>query len=99
MANLRETAKAYEPQQTLNIADLDRVPIDDVEVKDAEGTDAEGKTFKYKFFTYEGKDYRVPNSVIEEIQTILKLRPEVKHIKVNKSGSGLATRYKVDVLD
>ncbi len=46
----------------------------------------------------EGKEYRVPNSVLEEIQKIISLKPEVKYIKVEKSGSGLATRYKVKAL-
>lgn len=99
MATLRETAQNYEPPQTLNIADLASVSIDDLEVKEAEGTNAEGETFKYKYVTLDSKDYRVPNSVIEEIQTIIKLKPEVKNVKVNKSGSGLGTRYKVEALD
>ena len=33
MATLREAAQAYEPPQTLNIADLDKIPID-MELKD-----------------------------------------------------------------
>ena len=99
MATLRETATAYEAPQTFNIADLEKVPIDDLNVSEAEGTNADGEVFKYKFVTLDGKDYRVPNSVIEEIQTIIKLKPTVKNVKVNKSGSGLGTRYKVEALD
>jgi len=99
MATLRETATAYEAPQTLNIADLEKVPIDDLNVSEAEGINADGEVFKYKFVTLDGKDYRVPNSVIEEIQTIIKLKPTVKNVKVKKSGSGLGTRYKVEALD
>ena len=94
MVTLREEALAFEPKQTLNIADLDKVPIS-IQVFHGEGNDAEGKPFTYKYAELNGKQYRIPNSVIEEIQTILKLKPSVEFVKVTKSGSGLATRYKV----
>ena len=99
MATLREEALAYEPTQTLNIADLDRVPVDNLEVKEREAQNQAGETFKYKYVEFGGKEYRVPNSVLEEIQTILKLKPEVKNVKVSKTGSGLGTKYKVSALD
>ena len=98
MATLRDTALAYEPKQTLNIADLDKVPVT-IEVHDGSGNDADGKPFTYKYVELNGKQYRIPNSVIEEIQTILKLKPSVSYVKVTKSGSGLATRYKVSPVD
>jgi len=99
MATLRETAQAYEPPQTLNIADLEKVPIDELSIEEAEASNAEGEKFKYKFVKFNDKDYRVPNTVLEEIQTIIKLKPAVKNVKVNKTGSGLGTRYKVEALD
>lgn len=99
MATLREEALAYETPQTLNIADLTAVPIDDLEVDEAEKMNSEGEPFKYKFTVIDGKEYRIPNSVLEEIQTIIKLKPEVKNVKVNKTGTGLATRYRVEVLN
>jgi hypothetical protein len=85
MASLKDTALAYEPPQTLNIADLEKVPIDIEE-------------FSYKYAKLNNKEYRIPNSVLEEIQTILKLKPTVAFVKVTKTGSGLATRYKVNPL-
>jgi hypothetical protein len=98
MGTLKEEAQAYEPKQTLNIADLDVVPLD-LKLENGEGTDDEGKTFKYKYTELNGKQYRVPSSVIGEIKKILKLKPEVQKIKVSKHGSGLSTRYEVEVLD
>ena len=99
MATLKGEAQAYEPQQTLNIADLPEVNINEVEILQGEGIDKEGKTFEYKYFKKDGKEYRVPNTVLEEIQKILKLKPTVTKVKVNKTGTGLATRYTVDALD
>ena len=95
MATLKQSAAAFEPQLTLNVADLDKVPID-VELFEKESKDSEGKPFKYKYINLNGKEYRVPNSVLEELQTILKLKPSVQFVRVKKSGSGLNTRYKVE---
>jgi hypothetical protein len=97
MATLKEEALAFSPKQTLNIADLDKVPVS-IQVYNGEGTDAEGKPFTYKYAELNGKQYRIPPSVLEEIQTILKLKNSVEFVKVIKSGSGLATRYKVNPL-
>lgn len=99
MVTLREEAQAYEPKKTLNIADLDRIDLDSFQIEDREGTDTEGKSFNYKVLVANQQEYRVPNPVLEEIKKILKLKPEVKAVKVNKSGSGLATKYEVDALD
>ncbi len=98
MATLKETALAYEAKQTLNIAELDEVSID-LEILDGTGENEEGKEFKYQYAVLNEKEYRVPSSVMEGIQTILKLKPTVTKVKVNKSGSGMATRYKVEALD
>ena len=98
MATFKETAKAYEPKQTLNIADLDRVDLS-FPIEERTGTDQEGKEFEYKVMIANGQEYRVPNTVLEEVKKILELKEEVKFVKVNKSGSGLATRYAVKVLD
>lgn len=98
MGTLREESLAYSAPMTLNIADLTSVPIDDLQVLEAEKNDSDGKPFKYKYTLIDEKEYRIPATVLEEIQTIVKLKPEVKVVKVNKTGSGLATRYKVEVI-
>jgi hypothetical protein len=95
MGTLKQEATDYEPPLTLNIADLDKVPVD-IMLQETEKNDAEGKPFKYKYAVLNGREYRVPNSVLEELQTILKLKPTVQFIRVKKSGSGLGTRYKVE---
>lgn len=99
MGTLFEEAKAFEPQQTMNIADLDSVPVRDVQLFTKEGKNAEGEAYSFRYLEFNGKPYRVPTSVVEELQTIIKLKPDVKNIRVKKSGSGLATRYKVEVIN
>ena len=97
MTSLKETAQAYEPKTTMNIADLDKVDIS-LDVEDRTGTDAEGKDFAYKVLVVDGKEYRTPNTVLEEIKKIVSLKPDVKFVKVLKQGAGLNTRYSVNVI-
>lgn len=103
MSNLKETAQAYEPKKTLNIADLDRVdltwPVESrtgMAVKqDEDGKDYE-ESYSYKVMVVNEIEYRVPNSVLEEIQKMVKLVPELQFVKVEKTGSGFGTKYAVE---
>ena len=94
MATLKESAQAYEPPQTLNIADLDKIPID-LELKDGSGKDKEGQEFKYKYAEVEGKQYRVAGSILGGIKAILEKVPDLKFVQVIKQGQGMNTRYQV----
>jgi len=102
MTNLKETATAYEPKKTLNIADLDRVDLSwPVEKRagttmktDEEGKDYE-ESYQYQVMVINELEYRVPNSVLEEIQKMVKLVPELKFVRVEKTGSGYGTKYTV----
>ena len=95
MESLKDAAKSYVTKQTLNVADLDRVDLS-WPIEDRSGMDLEGREFKYKVVVFNDLEYRIPNTVIEEIQKIIKLKPETKAVKVSKSGAGLNTRYSVE---
>ena len=95
MESLKDHATTYVPKQTLNAADLDRLDLS-WPIEDRSGTDSEDKEFRYKVVIFNDKEYRVANTVIEEIQKILKLKPETKAVKVSKTGIGLNTRYSVE---
>ena len=94
MATLKETAQAYEPPQTLNIAELDKISVS-IELFDGEGTDKDGEVFKYKFAKIDGKEYRVPGSVLGQIKVILQKMPHITFVTVVKQGTGMNTRYQV----
>ena len=94
MATIKEAAQAYEPPQTLNIADLDKIPID-LELKDGSGKDKEGQEFKYKYAEIEGKQYRVAGSILGGIKAILEKVPTLQFVQVIKQGQGMNTRYQV----
>ena len=94
MVKLNEEAKNYEAPTMKNITDLKEVPTD-LEVTEEvfkEGTEDE---FKVKVIRVEGEAYRVPVSVLKSLKAILEVKPDLKKIKVIKSGTGMNTEYTV----
>jgi len=98
MATLREEAKAFEPQTTKNVADLPKLNLD-LDIQDRKGTDKDGKEFAYKVIVEGGIEYRIPNSVINSIKTILEAKPTQQFVRVVKKGTGMNTEYTVIQMD
>jgi len=98
MAKISEEARAYTPQQTKNIADLDVVNVDS-EIIEKDYQDSDNNPFTLKVITIDGEDYRVPVSVLKSLKAILEDKPTIKHFKVKKSGEGLKTEYVVIPLE
>ena len=94
MANLKETAQAYESKATKNIADLPKVSTA-LSVEDRKGTNEDGKEFSYKVVMIDQEEYRVPASVLKSLKAILEENPNLKDFKVKKSGTGMSTEYTV----
>lgn len=94
MTTLKEEALAYQPKETLNIADLDKFSVN-IELFDGEGTDKEGQTFVYKYAEINGKQYRVAGSIIGGIKALLGKMPNLEYVSVIKQGSGMNTKYQV----
>ena len=98
MATLKEDALAYEPKQTKNIAELDKVSIDiATEDDEFEYADDDGnvKVVKQKIALIDGVKYRVPNSVLNQLKVLLEDNPDMKNFKVKRTGQGLKTDYTV----
>ncbi len=98
MGNLKKTAKAYEPKKTLVISDLETVSLS-VEITTESGIGTDSKSFEYYVLNQDGEDYRVPNSVMEQIQTLLEEKPDTKTIKVIKKGEGMSSKYTVVLVE
>lgn len=94
MANLKQTAMDYVPQTTLNIADLEVVSID-IDVKTKNGTKQDGEEYEYDYIEVDGKQYRVPKTVLTELKKHLEKNPNMAKFSVEKTGTGLNTRYTV----
>ena len=98
MTTLKEKAKAYEPPQTKNIADLATVRTDaPIETKGF--TREDGTEFRVEIIHVNGEDYRVPTSVLKNLKAMLEEKPELKTFKVKRSGEGLKTTYTVIPLE
>ena len=95
MATIKEKALGFIPKQTKNIADLPEVSTGLTIYDDGAGVDDEGKEFSYSYINVNNENYRVPNSVIGQIQDLLEDNPNLTRFKVKKSGEGLKTRYTV----
>ena len=98
MATLIEEARAYEPQQMKNIADLPEVPVD-LEVVEKIFKEGSEDEFKAKVATLNNDDYRVPVSVLGALKAIAEAKPDVKRVKVVRTGEGKQTKYTVIPLE
>ena len=98
MVTLRDSAKAYVPQQTKNIAELEAVSLD-VPITEKSGTSKEGTPFNFHVATILGEEYRVPSSVLNDIKAIMTAKPSLKTIRVIKKGQGMNTSYTVIPLE
>ena len=94
MSSLKQEALAYEAKRTLNIVDLDRVDLS-FPVEERNGENKDGEKYTYKVMIANGIEYRTPYTVLEEIQKMLALKPDLAFVKVTKTGEGKATKYKV----
>ena len=96
--SLRDAAKEYEPMETVNISVLGSVSTEML-IEDRTGTNSEGKEFKYKVTVIDGKEYRVPLTVLKELKAHLEARETMTKFKVSKKGEGMNTEYTVIPLD
>jgi hypothetical protein len=98
MATIGEEAQAYEPQRMKNIADLEVVSVKQ-EIKKETRQDKDKNDYTVSFIVVNGEEHRVPNSVLEQLQTLIKEKPEMTAFKVTKKGEGLNTSSQVISLD
>ena len=98
MSTIGEEAKAYEPQRMKNIADLEAVSIEQ-EIKKETRKDKANEDYTVSFIVIDNDEYRVPNSVLEQLQTLIEEKPDMTSFKVTKKGEGLNTSYQVVPLD
>jgi len=94
MGSLIDEARQYEPPQTKNISELESISVDS-EVITKEFKDKDGNPFKINVVVVDGEDYRVPVSVLKALKVIAEEKPDIKAIKVKKTGEGLKTEYTV----
>ena len=99
MTTLGEFADKYvapTKEKTMNIADLPKVSTK-LELIDDNWTNKEGKLVEQQVVVIDKVKYRVPKTVLEQLQTIRKFAPDLQYFKVTKIGTTRDdTRYKVE---
>jgi len=98
MGTIKDFAKTYEPQKTKNIVELEAVSVEQ-EIKTEVRKNRNNEDYNISYVVINNEEYRVPNSVIEQLQTILKEKPDLKTFKVTKKGEGINTSYTVIQLE
>lgn len=96
MGSLKEEAENYKPNQT--VADLEFVDVT-WEIQEKQKESPEGERYSVKVVEHNHNDYRVPNSVLNQLKAVLETKPDLKRFKVASSGTGLATKYQVIPLE
>jgi len=98
MPSLKQAAQAYEPPQTKNISELDVIDVElgfKEEKHKKTNEDGTEEEFTVKIVEIDGEKYRVPNSVLEQLQSQLEVNPNMRKFRVKKKGTGLGTKYTV----
>ena len=91
MATIAEVAKDYKSTTTKNIADLDKVSTklelteDSFDIKD--DVTGQMKTIKQQVVIINDEKFRVPVSVIQQLQILLVDNKELQFFKVKKTGT------------
>ncbi len=94
-----EYAKEYEPTRMKTIADVEAISIKQVFHKDEQRETQDKESYKVSYIVVDGEEYRVPNSVLEQLQTFIEENPKMTTFKVTKKGEGKGTKYTVIPLD
>jgi len=80
-----------------NIADLKVVSTNiDIVTEVREGKEG---PYTVSFSILNEEEHRIPMTVVEQLKAILESKPELKTFRVNKTGTGMGTKYQVIALD
>jgi len=95
MASLKEEARNYVPKKLKNISDLEIVPIE-IDVLEGEGIGDDEEPYNYKYILWEGEKYRVPETVLDSIKTLITENPSIEFVRVIRKGTTKTdTKYTV----
>jgi len=94
MVSIKDFAKAYEPQQMKNIAELETVDAN-IEIKKETRKDQSNEEYQVMFIVVNGEEYRVPPSVVTQLKAVVEAKPNLASFKVTRTGQGMGTKYQV----
>lgn len=96
--NIKELAKDFKPKTTKNISELAQVSVT-VEVQHKIVKDENGEAlFDYYYIIKDDEEYRVPKSVLHQLNTLTEEDDSAEYFKVKRTGEGMSTKYTVMLL-
>lgn len=84
MPSLKDSAIAYEKR---DIFSLDKIPVD-IEIKTKTFTGKDGKPVEFQGIEIDGWTYTIKAKYLDKIKQTLKMRPDTKFVKAEKSPEG-----------
>jgi hypothetical protein len=69
------------------------------DIKTETRKDKDNKDYVVSYILVNEQEYRVPMSIVEQLKAIIESKPGLKTFKVNKTGTGMGTKYQVIALD
>lgn len=93
-ATIGQMAKDYVKPLPKTIADLDQVPVN-IPLHEEIVNEGQPDAWQKKYIKLEGQEYRVPLTVLEQLQEQMKAKPDLKVFKVTKKGTDKQTKYTV----
>ena len=98
---IKEAAENYESKKMANIADLENFDISET-MEERKGINNDGKKYTYNVLIRDGKEYRIPDTILDSLKGILKANTKhdkkVTTFSVEKTGDGMGTKYQVVTL-
>ena len=96
---VKKLAKKFAvPMKTKNISELEVVRTD-LDIREEVFKEGTADEFKVNVTTINDEEYRVPDSVLKALKSILEAKPGLKTFQVKKTGTGMNTQYIVVPLD
>lgn len=95
--SIKQAALNFEADTMNHIVDLDKVSVN-LALFEQEKTSSKGEKYNQFYTVINNKKYLIPGKVLEFLQEKLELKPDIEFFKVTRTGSGLATKYKVEII-
>lgn len=88
MGTIKDEAVNYKSKGSVrNISELNEVSTNLVLFEESEAE------YPYRYFEDNGERVKMPDSVLANLQAILKSNPNLQKFKVTKQGQGMNTKY------
>jgi hypothetical protein len=85
--NIKDSAKKYKPKMKYNnISEVSKISTD-FDLREVTDTTLEGEEFTVLVFEQDDVLYKMPDSVLKQLKTILEVKEDLKYFRVIRKGT------------